>query len=299
MNKKVSILNRPNLNRINFYDSKALFTEHIVTPEKEQVEESLKKHIQIESAKKLLMFVPGELKHAVESIINLVHFFLILVEDETKDYEEEIIIEENDKDEKDDIFTDGHKPTAVIKTEITEQDKIKNEYARNILEVNDYYIYELKEILTNFICKLNNEPEILDYINSDINSLVNANKLEMVNKIQVLLKTSQEKQSKMRLYKKLYTEKESLVILRSLEYSKLSLLNLSKEKKLKDAIAMERMQTYLGEAKKLEKKQFEYFRYLNSSLSLLDKCMSLHFSEGLLKKEIFKLEEKLNEDTTS
>lgn len=294
-----SILYKPYFNIPSTYETQSQFEQTVVTPSEEYIEnktDELEK--QIVTVEKKLIFVPGEMKNSTQSILDLVKFFLILVKDDYDEgqdkNEEDIIITENDPDSKwDTIFPDKHKPTQVSVQRLSKEQSLKYDYASNTVDVMTTYITELDEILTQYLCKIVTKPQSILFIDSYYNTkLDDYNNGTAHNILQSLIKSQQAKFSKMRMYNKLFNENEGLCLLKSLEYSKMSVLKQQLNMPKEEYLLFKHKQMLFAEKEKLDKKHYEFYRYLNSSLKLMEECLSLNFTEALSKYELFIIAEE-------
>lgn len=314
---KQSILYRPSLEVPRSY-----YADGIIEPKEEQelikqapLESSNDLIKEIESIKKTLLFLPSAIRLCTESILNLVHFLLILIED---NYEESDAEDENyeittpsDKPsivpgdnsvipphiDLDDIFSTEHKSPIIIREQITEKIKINRSYSRSTYDISVYYIEKLKNILTDYHNQLLIQKELKQVLNTKYNEPLLDQENNLAHSIlQTLLKSQHEKESKMRLYQKLYNEKEGLTLLKSLEYSKLTLLKNVDAAPTHMKLYYKHMQMLESEKNKLDKKLFEYYRYLDSSLILLQDCLNLNITEAIAKVELNKINDKYKKE---
>ena len=268
---------------------------------------------QIETLQKILLFIPGAIRPCVESILDLVRFLLILIEpldSETEDDLYEITTPDdapeirpgegttlNPDTDLDKIFSNGHKPSVILREQATEEAKIERNYSRSTLDISLYYIDRLSGLLTDYHSRLLKNSKLqsvledvykeplLDYSDAVAHSI-----------LQTLLKSQKEKDNKLRLYQKLYNEKESLTLLKSLEYSKLTLLKTTGHAPKNPYLYYKYVQTMESEKNKLNKKLFEYYRYLDSSLDALETCLNLHLTEAIAKIELYEINENYKKE---
>lgn len=321
LDNKNNILYRPDLELSkNYYaDGKLNYLETQEDTSKVEItSENLQE--QIELIKRSLLFVPGAIRPQTESILNLVYFLLIIIDKVDGDKDDviyEIIKPETNPgiiegdtitEPKPDINTDNkldieeeikipidsffkdHKPVTVLKQDITEEVKIKRNYSNSTLEITKFYISKIGDVLATYHAQVFANPQIIDYLEEVYKtSLVDYKDYVAHSILQTLLKSQQEKISKMRLYQKLYNQKECLTILKSLEYSKLTLLKMTGNAPKDPKLYYKHIQTIETEKKRLEKKMFEYYRYLDSSLDILNSCLNMHLTEGIAKAELHKI----------
>lgn len=301
---KINILYRPDLGipknyysdgKINYPIIKEIDSNTSSTPQDLQN--------QIESLKQSLLFIPSEIRPQTESILNLVYFLLTITdapdgneEDNTYDIikpDTDSSIVNNttpDINSSVDHFFKDHKPVTILKQTTTDDTKIKRYYSNSMLEVTRFYISKLGDILASYHAQLFANPQATNYLEEVYKTSLTDYKNYVAHSIlQTLLKSQQEKISKMRLYQKLYNKKQSLTLLKSLEYSKLTLLKLMGNAPKDPKLYYKHIQTIETEKKRLDKKMFEYYRYLDSSLEVLDNCLNMHLTEGIAKAELHKI----------
>lgn len=295
--KKIDILYRPDLGIPKSYyadgklnDSEITTSDTVIKTEIDDVK------VQIESLKQLLLFIPGEIRSQTESILNLVHFLLIITEEPDGDANDNVYeITKPDSnpginnDAVNEFFKD-HTPITILKENLTDEAKVKRHYSNSTLEITKFYLNKLGDILASYHSQLLLNPKAATYLEENYQTGLTDYKNYVAHGIlQTLLKSQQEKMSKMRLYQKLYNEKQSLTILKSLEYSKLTIIktigNAPKDPKL----YYKHIQTIETEKKRLDKKMFEYYRYLDSSLDILENCLNMHLTEGIAKAELHEI----------
>ena len=314
---KQSILYRPSLEV-----PKSYYADGVIEPKEEQeiikqtpLKPSQNLIDQIESLQRTLLFVPDAITPCIESILNLVRFLLILIDDlyeesDENDNEYEITTPSNRPNiipgdsttiapdiDLDDIFSNEHKPSVIIRNQITDEVKIKRNYSRSTYDISAFYIEKLNNILADYHTQLMVQPElkqVLEIIYKD--PLLDKENYLAHSIMQALLKSQKEKQDKMRLYQKLYNEKESITVLKSLEYSKLTLLKSMSHQPKNPRLYYKHIQMIESEKNKLDKKLFEYYRYLNSSLILLEECLNLHITEAIAKVELNKINEEYKKE---
>lgn len=294
---KFDILYRPDLELDkSYYADGKLDTSKIAVSTTTSETETQNMQAQIESLKQLLLFIPGEIRSQTESILNLVHFLLIITETSDGDADDntyQITKPDSNPGTNNDAvnqFFKDHTPVTILKENLTDDAKIKRHYSNSTLEITRFYLNRLGDILASYHSQLLLNPKAANYLEENYKTGLTDYKNYVAHSIlQTLLKSQQEKISKMRLYQKLYNEKQSLTILKSLEYSKLTLIktigNAPKDPKL----YYKHIQTIETEKKRLEKKMFEYYRYLDSSLDVLENCLSMHLTEGIAKAELHEI----------
>lgn len=294
---KFDILYRPDLelDKSYFADGKLDTSKAAISTTTSETE-TQNMQAQIESLKQLLLFIPGEIRSQTESILNLVHFLLIITEGPDGDADDntyQITKPDSNPGTNNDAvnqFFKDHTPVTILKENLTDDAKIKRHYSNSTLEITRFYLNRLGDILASYHSQLLLNPKAANYLEENYKTGLTDYKNYVAHSIlQTLLKSQQEKISKMRLYQKLYNEKQSLTILKSLEYSKLTLIktigNAPKDPKL----YYKHIQTIETEKKRLEKKMFEYYRYLDSSLDVLENCLSMHLTEGIAKAELHEI----------
>lgn len=287
-----SILYKPYFHIPKNYHTEKNFYPTLPTIEQESSEKKEPTALdEIESIENLIPFIPGKMQDSVKSILNLVYFFLVLVEKINPDKgKETIIITKPDPPNPIPpyyklIFPDKMEPNRVITHVPNEALKIECDYAKNVLDVSTYYLKKLKEILAHFLYKIIADPQIAPFVSE---YTLNGHPLTKEEHLlfQNFLKTNQQKQSQIRLYNKLFNERESITLLKSIEYSKTSLLRNVQETFEDATLYLHHKQILMQEKNVFDKKQYEYYRYLNGSLSLLEECLDLQLKESTLAKTI-------------
>lgn len=279
------ILHRPNFEIPKHYETDGRishYSETNISPEKFQPTKELIK--EIDALKPIVRFVPDAVAKAINTSLDLVRFFLILVEDTPVIEDETIITEEdNEDDDYNKYFPDNPPHIVIDKGHHRPEQIIESKYYQTIVDISQKYLVQIKDVYMNYNLLLLNKPELLEVLPLVFEGDLSHQPLEIQNIGHALLKSQQAKEANLRLSSKLYNEIQALNVLKSLEYSKLSLIRLSKQTPQDAILAYKHKQVVAQEERRMERKYYETYRYLDSSIKLIEDCLNQHATEAYAK----------------
>lgn len=271
----------------------------------------------IQEIKKILVLVPGEIKRPISSVLLSVEFLLTLIDTEkydtiTSSGDKDYIISENEQPDYkpvtstsvSDLLSKNYSSKKIDTDQVSKMERVKRNYYKSLCSISNHYIDALKQSLTEYnINIINNiglseeEVSILEKnFTTSYDDLTTEVKKDIGHIADYLNKSKVIKSQKLRLYNKLFNDNLSLTHVKSLELSKELLMRYCQKQKTNDYdFDTTLMSQVISEEAKLNKKLQEYYKYLNSSVILVDECLKLHAKEGILKKKINNEKEKINE----
>lgn len=304
------IFYRPNLEKSQSFHTdgtidKKQSTSELKTLSVKKTVTALKRDIQ--EIKKTLILIPGEIKKPINSVLLSVEFLLTLIDtvkydDIASSGDKDYTITEQEQDYKpvisvsiSSLLSKSYLSKKIDTDQISKMERAKRNYYKSICSISNHYIDALKNSLTeynvNVINNIGLTEEDLTVLEKNFNlshdELVGETKRDIGHVADYLNKSSIIKSQKLRLCNKLFNDKLSITHVKSLELSKELLMRYCQKKKTNDydydTVLMSQI---ISEEAKLNKKLQEYYKYLNSSVILVDECLRLHAKEGVLKKKV-------------
>lgn len=268
----------------------------------------------IEDIKKVLILVPGEMSKPISSVLLSVEFLLTLIDTDKYDEvlssgDKDYIVSENERPDYkpvttisvSDLLSKNYSSKKIDTDQLSKIERVKRDYYKSLCSIANYYMDQLKQSLTeynvNIINNLGLAEEDLNFLEKNFTSSYNELVKELDKNVghiaDYLNKSRIIKDQKLRMCNKLFNDRQSLTHVKSLELSKELVLRYCQNEKTNDydfdTILV--AQTILEE-NKLDKKLQEYYKYLNSSVILVDECLKMHVKEGILKKKLEDKKEK-------
>lgn len=268
----------------------------------------------VEDIKKVLILVPGEMSKPISSVLLSVEFLLTLIDTDKYDEvlssgDKDYIVSENERPNYkpvtaisvSDLLSKNYSSKKIDTDQLSKIERVKRDYYKSLCSIANYYMDQLKQSLTeynvNIINNLGLAEEDLNFLEKNFTSSYNELVKELDKNVghiaDYLNKSRIIKDQKLRMCNKLFNDRQSLAHVKSLELSKELVLRYCQNEKTNDydfdTILV--AQTILEE-NKLDKKLQEYYKYLNSSVILVDECLKLHVKEGILKKKLEDKKEK-------
>lgn len=301
--EKNDILYRPDLNYDKKYDTEGYQEE---TPEleeydKESVIESLKENI--DNIKAVLPLLPGDLIDMAKkplTVIESVIGDLGDIEDKPVRNEESIVVIIGKKDDEeedkypDTFFRDDEDPFIII-----------NNRKDKVTVIKETYDYDLASVIADYIDKLNKAMN--DYINSLL-SVTKAIEKSQYSKVinpytgntsavtkdykhlsDLIIRSQLTRQMKTRLYNKRFNLDNSIAHIRSCKAGveqKIRYYEASYQdgKAYTDLLSNRLLEnSRMMYDKKYKQNFFNLYKYLNSSVILLDECFKMHINEAQAK----------------
>lgn len=270
---------------------------------------------------KTLVTLPVPIRKPLETGLFTVQFMLTLIpEDEyetikTPSSPEEIHITEyqphenetSDNKQFENVLSDIFGAQKVEYATKTNAERINYKYYASLYNIIEDYIDKVKRALAQYHTTLfsqvgfeNLEIAQKHYI-ADHDSLVQALGTNEGNVSDLLVRQNATKHQKLRLLNKLCNERISLTHIKSCELSRLLLLRYYGIEKnnnyFHDAALMQQIKT---EEAKLDKKIEQFYKYLNTSVILVNECLMLHAHEAIAKQYLQnKVDENLEDESIS
>ncbi len=286
-------------------------TNKVIEPTK--VEKLVSIENQIESLKNTVNIFPLPMLPTINTIVNTLEFIFIQIDPN-------YVIEEDEEDidDPDTVLTWPEEPTESIPDEDTflysdvvpnvivkslPLDKIKlinKTYCGTLLEITKDYLKTLKESTSQYYIDLMNisgetEKHNIHFATKKYNQgSSNLNNKDLQHMSDYVIKSQVIRDQKERMMRKLINEDESLCKITacevarelSLRYEQEVFRNNNEVSDLFNNIILK--ESRLQYEKKLENNLYELYKYLNSSVILLDECLRLYIREARAKNILIK-----------
>ena len=265
------------------------------------------------SMRKTISQLPIDLQKNVNTLMSTVEFIFIQIDenyitDNTEDGD--MVIEYPEKEDTqldDDAYwgSDEFK-SVVIKTLPSDRIKEINKiYCQTLLEITNHYVQKMRQATSKYFTELGpliEEHEDVRFINSkytySVDNVLNADLhhiSDFIAKSQIIRKQKQK------MHAKLLSERESLIKIKSCEVARELWIRYEKEKYVSNNDYSDiQSNMLLNESRlqyeaKMKNNLYELYRYLTSSVKILDECLEIYSRESkaksiLIKKEGIKIQ---------
>lgn len=322
MNK---ILYRPNLKLPKHYETDGIVTRDFV--EQPYVEENKKVEQLVEVANQILSLIevtkvlPEELKPTINTMLNTLEFIFVQIDPDYipgetgtdgSDTEEDpdisiTVPDDEDKDkeipEEDSLFYSSVVPSVVIRTIPKDKIKLINKlYCGTLLEITKDYINKLKKSTSDYfvemgmLMKANDKKNITFLEKKYTYKTTDLKNKELYHVADFIVRSQIIRDQKQRLMNKIINEEESLNKIKACEVSRELALRYIKEQITENNTYhdlfrnMTLKETQLQYEQKIDNNLYELYKYLNSSVILLDECLRLYMREAQAKSILIKEE---------
>lgn len=194
-------------------------------------------------------------------------------------------------------------PTVQIKT--MPKDKIKlinRKYCVTLLEITKDYINELKKVTTQYfmdvgMLMLEHDKKTIDFLEKRYSYKTTDLKNKDLHHVSdFLIKSQIVRNQKQRMMEKLINEEESLNKIKACEVARELNIRYSKEEYRNNTVYhdlfsnMSLKESRLSYEQKMDNNLYELYKYMNSSVILLDECLRLYMREAQAKSILIKEE---------
>lgn len=269
------------------------------------------------SMRKTISQLPSDLQKNVNTLMSTVEFIFVQID---KDYivdkpanggnlqdsneDGDMVIEYPEADDSlnDDVYwgSDEFKP-VVIKTlpsdKIREINKV---YCQTLLEITNHYIQKMNRATSKYFAELGTligDHEDVRFINSKYTySVDNISDADLHHISDFIAKSQIIRKQKQKMHAKLFSERESLIKIKSCEVARELWIRYEKEKYVNNNDYSDiQSNMLLNESRlqyeaKMKNNLYELYRYLTSSVKILDECLDIYSRESKAKSILIKKE---------
>lgn len=324
------ILYRPNLSLPKRYDTDGYvepYRDSISYSEETNVtKEELLADIaeEILSLQNVAVQLPDEMQPAINTMLNTLQFIFIQIDPdyipetnkdstdkESAEEDSDIVITETDDEDDDEgtnemakslLFSDVV-PKVTIKTIPKDKIKLINKtYCVTLLEITKDYINELKKVTTQYFMDMGMLIMEHDKLNIDFlekkytYKTTDLKSKDLQHVSDFIIKSQIVRNQKQRLMDKLINEEESLNKIKACEVSRELSIRYAKEEYRNNTVYhdlfsnMSLKESRLSYEQKMDNNLYELYKYMNSSVILLDECLRLYMREAQAKSILIKEE---------
>nr|DAV25233.1 MAG TPA: hypothetical protein [Caudoviricetes sp.] len=300
--EKNNILYRPDLDYDKKYDTEGYQEEVLETEDydKEPVIESLKKDI--DNIKKVLPLLPGDLIEMAKKPLIVIESVIgdLDVENKPVSNEESVVIITGKKEDEDEdiypdtFFRDDEDPFVIISDRKDKVTIIKETYDYDLASVIADYIDKLNKVMNDYLNSLLTVTKSIDksqyskVVAPYTGSTSNVSK-DYKHLSDLIIRSQLTRQMKSRLYNKRFNLDNSIAHIRickagveqKIRYYEASYQNGTTYTDLLSNRHLENSRMMYD--KKYKQNFFNLYKYLNSSVILLDECFKMHINEAQAK----------------